>query len=116
MNIKGIFKGTLISYLITALVLSILSILTYLNILSERNASIILFAAAVISVFIGALGCSKASGEKVLLNALSVSVLFCIVLLVISVTVNGGIIFHPRNLSLLGSVFAAGLMGALFGK
>lgn len=116
MNIKGILKGSFLSFLIAAVFLIGGAALTYFNRTDERTASLIVFAGAVIGVFIGALGACKSAESKILLNALSVSLLFAALIVCGSLGINGGFAFHSRTIALLGSVMGAGVLGAMFGK
>ena len=116
MNFKGIIKGTILSFIIVCICLFIGALLVYMSIISERTASIVAFSGAVLGCFTGALGVSKTSDGKILLNALLIGVLFSIIIIIASATVNNGFTIHTRTLSLIISVIAASFFGALFGK
>lgn len=116
MNIKGIFKATLFSIILTAICLAGAAALTYFNVTDERNSSILFFSCIVISVFIGSLGAAKAAQSKLLLNAFAVSLLYIILIIILSVTINGGFSLTIRTLTLIGSVAGAGILGAIFGR
>ncbi|MGN0163916.1 MAG: TIGR04086 family membrane protein [Candidatus Ornithomonoglobus sp.] len=116
MNIKGIIRGLFFALVITAVFLVAGAALTYFNIIDERTASIAAFAGAAAGVFIGALGATKTAENKILLNALFVSLLFCLLIFFGALGINGGFELHTRTLTLLGAVLAAGFLGAVFGK
>lgn len=116
MSFKGIIRGTLFACIIAALIILLSAALTYFSVIDERTASIAVFAGAVGGVFIGALLAAKLSENKVLINALSVSIFFVIILIAASVAVNKGFHIHTRTYAILGSVFAAGILGAIFGR
>lgn len=116
MNIKGIIKGLFFAVVITAVFLIAGAALTYFNLIDERATGIIAFAGAAAGVFIGALGAAKTAENKILLNALLVSLLFCLLIFLGTLGINGGFAPHTRTLALLGAVIAAGFLGAVFGK
>lgn len=116
MNFKAILKGTALSLLLVIITLFISAVLVYFNILSEKTASIIVFAMAMIGVFLAALGVAKASERKLLVNALGVAFLFSLIVFISSVIVNNGIALHTRTLTLIGGSFTTAFLGAIFGK
>ncbi len=116
MNFKAVFKGSILSIILVVLSLLVGALLVYFNFITEATASIIVFCASAIGVFIGAYGVSKASEHKVLINALGVALTFGLVILIVSLAVNSGFSIHTRTLTLIGGAFAAAFLGALFGK
>ena len=116
MNIKGIFKGTLFSFIFALIPVFISAMHTYFNSINERTAVIISFAGVVFGAFFASLGCVKASETKLLINSMSLCLVFSLLLFIISAIVNGGIHFDPASLTLYGSIFAAGFLAVLFGK
>lgn len=116
MNLKAIFRGSLLSIILVVVALFVGATLVYFNLLSEKTVSIIVFFAAILGVFIGAYGVATISEQKLLLNALGVSVGFTLVVLLTSLIVNSGFALHARTVALIGGSFAAAFLGALFGK
>lgn len=116
MNFKGIFRGTLLTVILTALSLFIGAVLVYFDILTEKTTSIIVFAAAIIGIFISSIGITKTSENKLLLNAMSVALLFSLILFITSLAVNSGFTIHARTGALIGGAFASAFLGVLFGK
>ena len=116
MNFKGIFRGTLLTMILTALSLFIGAVLVYFDILTEKTTSIIVFAVAIIGIFISSIGITKTSENRLLLNALSVALLFSLILFIASLEVNGGFAMHTRTYALMGGTFASAFLGVLFGK
>lgn len=92
------------------------TLLVYFNLISERAASIVVFASAIAGVFFSSFGSARANDEKILLNSMSIGVLFCLVLIIISVAINGGFAVHTRLLALMAGIIASSFLGALFGK
>lgn len=116
MNLKAVLKGSIFSLIIVIVALFVGALLVYFNILSETTVSIIVFCASAVGVFISAYGVAKTSEHQLLINALGVAVVFSLVILLISLIINGGFSLHTRTLTLIGSAFAAAFLGALFGK
>lgn len=116
MNIKGIFKGTVFSFILAVIPVFISAILTYFNLINERTAVIISFAGVILGVFFGSLGCVKTSESKLLINSMSLCLVFSLLLFAISAWVNSGIYFDLASLALYGSIFSAGFLAVLFGK
>ncbi len=114
MNIKGILKGALFSYIIAAVFVLGVAAASYFNIIDQRLASVIVFGGVVISVFLGALGAAKAAQRKRLFNALAISVIFIITVIALAAVSNGSFVIHMRTAALIGSIFAAGIVAALF--
>lgn len=116
MNIKSVFKGTLISFLVTFLALFISAVLVYFCLITERTASVIVFAAAVVGVFISAFGAARVNDRRLFFNSVSVAILFALILLITSCIINNSFVFHTRTLALICAVLTSGIAGFLFGK
>ncbi len=116
MNFKGIFRGTLLAFILVAICLFTGGVLVYYNLLSERTVSVIVFAGAVIGCFLGALGSGRTSESKILFNALFIGVLFSLIVIIVSSVVNGGFQLHTRTTVLILSALAASFAGALFSR
>ena len=116
MNFKGIFRGTLLAFILVAICLFAGGVLVYYNLLSERTVSVIIFAGAVIGCFLGALGSGRTSESKILFNSLLIGVIFSAILLIVSAIVNGQFQIHTRTAVLILSTLAASFTGALFSR
>ncbi len=116
MNFKAVSRGAMLSLLPAIMTLFVCALLIYFNILSEKGASIIVFATAMAGVFFGAFGVARTSEKRLLLNAFGVAFIFSLVVFITAIIVNGSVVFHTRTLTLIGGAFAASLLGAIFGK
>ena len=116
MNFRAIFRGTIFSIVPVIATLLVSALLVYFNVISEQTASIIIFAAAILGVFISAFGIVRTNEHKLLLNALGIAFMFALIIFLISLIVNGKPVFHTRTLTLIGAAFLASFLGALFGK
>ncbi len=116
MNFKGIFRGLILAVVLVILMLFIGAALVYFNVIAEKSAGVAVFITAMVGVFFGAFGVARTSEERLLINAMTVAVLFALFVFIISVGVNGGVILHTRTLTLMGGSILASFLGALFGK
>ena len=116
MNLKSILKGTALSFIFSAVALIISAVLVYFFVISEQTASIAVFAAIVIGVFISSFGTARANNSKILLNSMSIGVLFSVILLVVASIINKGFVMHTRTLALISAVIASDFIGVMFGK
>ncbi len=116
MNLKGIIKGSIISLITAALFLVISAVLVYFNILSEQTVSTGLFVGIVIGILLGAFIAARNAYSRIIVNSLSVSLLFVLLTLIGSAITNGGLTLHIRTTVLLISTVAAGILGAMLGK
>ena len=116
MNIKGIIKGTIVSFIVAVLFLVIGSILIYYNLLREQTVSVGLFIGTALGIFLGAFVAAKNAFSRIILNSLSVSLLFILLIVITSISVNGGFALHTRTTILIISTLASGVLGAIFGR
>ena len=116
MNFKGVFKGTILAFIIAAFCLFVSSILVYYNLMNERVAGVVVFAGAACGCFLGALANARTSESKILFNALFIGIIFSLVLLITSAIVNGGFKIHTRTGVLILSSLCASFAGALFSR
>lgn len=116
MNFKCVFKGSLLSFLTATVCLFLSAVLVCNNLISERNAGIVVFGGIVVGCFLGALGTAKASNSKILFNALMIGAIFSITLIIAAYAVNNGFVLHTKTLWVIISAFAASFFGAIFGK
>ena len=116
MSFRALFKGTLTACFISAAILVICAALVYFGVLDEKIASMGAFLGAAAGGFAGALLAAKTAGSKVLVNALSVSLVCCAAAAAASFYLSGGIAFGTRLLSLIGSLIGAGVLGGVFGR
>lgn len=114
MSFKSIFKGTLTAFLAAIVSLIILSVLVYTGTADEKTASIICFAALSAAALAGALISASSSERRHLPNALCVSMILSIAAAAISYSFGGT--FDNRIFAVIGALFAAGFLGALFRK
>lgn len=116
MNIKGILKGTVITYFLVAFFVLIAAALTYFNLLDENKISILIYIGTAVSIFAGSFLAAKTSESRILLNSLAISVIFVMILLTASFIVNNEINTGARTIAIASGAVAAGFLGAVIGK
>lgn len=114
MNIKGIVRGILFSYLIAAVFLFAAAAAVYFNLINERVASVAVFIAMLCGAFFGALGAARTAEKKLLFNALAVSLAFSVGITAAAAAVNGGFVMSLRTVMILCGSVGAGAAAAIF--
>ena len=115
MDIKKILKGTFLSLFISLVLVCILAIIVYFSNISDRTVSGIIFAVSCLSVFLGALILAKNITSRGLLNGLALSGVYFVILLLVSLLVNGGISMSMSNFLRLFAILASGCLGGVLG-
>lgn len=114
MNIRGIVRGVLFSYIIAAVFLFAAAAAVYFNLISERVAGVAVYVTMLFGVFFGALGAAKTAERKLLFNALSVSLVFALGVAAVAAMVNGGFVMTLRTALILCGTVGAGAAAAIF--
>ncbi len=114
MNIKSIIKSSMITIILSAVFLLISALLIYFDTIRESIGNVIVFAGFIIGTFIGAFGCGKVADSKLLLHSLLVGIIMCIILLILSFSLNGHINPTPRTYALFSGIIFSSLAGAIF--
>lgn len=115
MLVIRILKFTAVSVVLSAVLLFILAVLSYTTAISDAALSIFVYASVVLSVFVGALLCARAAGERVLLNALAQSALYYALLLALTFILNGSVTPSTHFAAMSAGIFASGVLGAITG-
>ena len=114
MSIKGIVRGALLAYIISAAVLLAASAAVYFGVINSKVAGIAVYAAMFFGVFSGALGAAKTAGRRLLPNALSVSLVFAAGVIALAAAVHGGFEMTLRTGLVICGAIAAGAAAAIF--
>ena len=116
MKIRSVIFGTLTAVIVSAALIFITSLLSYFTPISEGVSCAVVYIGAALGILLGAVSAVRTSESKALFHALSVSVLFLIILAVISLSLNGGISLDMHFLAvILGDLFS-GFLGAIIGR
>lgn len=116
MKIRSVLLGTIISVFVILLLFLTVSVISYFTDVSASLTNILFYAGAAFGVFFGAFVAAKNCNGRVLFHSLAVSVLCLILLVVVSLTVNGKVNTDMHFLSVVLGTLFAGFLGALLGK
>lgn len=107
-------KALLISYLLTGVILAILSYFVFQYEMKEGLVNIIIVATYVIANFMGGFICGKRMKEKKFLWGLGLGILYAAILLIVSVALgNSGVLADKSNLTMLMLCTGGGMLGGM---
>ena len=116
MKLRSVFSGILITVLISVLVILAISLLSSFTALSGGAAGVCVYAGLALAILLGAFRTARTCGGRVLLNTMAVSIFSIVLIMCLSLLLNGHINFNLHFLAVvLGSLFA-GFLGAVLGK
>lgn len=116
MNIKGILKGTIFAFVVTFLVILILSAVTYFTEADSKIVTVFMYAGVVAGVVLGAFMAARLSEKSALLNSMLVSVIYLAVLIAVSMLINRALEFNGHFITMSVGILASGFLGAVMGK
>ena len=116
MKLRSVVIGFLIAVIFSTAILFILALLSYFTSVDEGIISASVYAGAAVSIFIGALYAARTCGSKILLNSLSVSMIYLAALATISLIIHHGIVFNMHFAAVIASGLGSGFLGAVVGK
>ncbi len=114
MKIVEMGKALLISYLVTGVILAILSYFVFQYEIKEGIVNIMIVATYVIANFMGGFICGKRMKERKFLWGLGLGVMYAAILLVVSYALgNGGALMDKSNLTMLMLCTGGGMLGGM---
>lgn len=114
MKIVEMGKALLISYLVTGVILAILSYFVFQYEIKEGIVNIMIVATYVIANFMGGFICGKRMKERKFLWGLGLGVMYAAILLVVSYALgNGGALMDKSNLTMLMLCTGGGMLGGI---
>lgn len=114
MKIVELGKALLISYLVTGVILAILSYFVFQYEIKEGIVNIMIVATYVIANFMGGFICGKRMKERKFLWGLGLGVMYAAILLVVSYALgNGGALMDKSNLTMLMLCTGGGMLGGM---
>ena len=114
MKIVEMGKALLISYLVTGVILAILSYFVFQYEIKEGIVNILIVATYVIANFMGGFICGKRMKERKFLWGLGLGVMYAAILLVVSYALgNGGALMDKSNLTMLMLCTGGGMLGGM---
>ena len=116
MNIKGILKGTIFSFVITFAVILILSVVTYFADLDSKIIMAMMYIGVVAGVVLGAFMSARLSEKSALLHSMLVSIAYLAVLIAVSAIINRNLVVNGHFITMGVGILASGFLGAVLGK
>ncbi|MEE0944871.1 MAG: TIGR04086 family membrane protein [Clostridia bacterium] len=108
-------KGAILSLLVTFMLSTLLAALVCYGDVPDNAIIALIFFIAALSCMTGAYAISKALGSKGLLTGAGMSILYYIVLYLVSVILNKGVAANTHMLIMLVAVIASGMLGGVLG-
>lgn len=107
-------KALLISYLLTGIILAILSYFVFQYEIREGIVNVIIVATYVIANFMGGFICGKKLKEKKFLWGLGLGLLYAVVLMVVSIALGNGVTLADKsNLTMIMLCTCGGMLGGM---
>ncbi len=113
MSVKGIFKGLLVSAVLTLIFLLLLTVMAYFSKIPQEYLNIAMFVLTAVAVILGAVVCSNISGRKLVQNCLIYAIGYILLLTICSLIKNGAIAVNIRFFAMLAGVAGCSLLGAI---
>ena len=108
-------KSLLISYLLTGIILAILSYFVLQYEIKEQIVNIVIVTTYVIANFAGGFICGKKMKEKKFLWGLCVGLLYAAILIVVSVSLgNVAFLLDKTNITMILLCSGGGMLGGMF--
>ncbi len=114
-SISKTLKALLLSIVLSFLLAGIFSVFVFFLNISDRAVSTIILLLSALSVFFASFVLAKNADKNGLLNGLVLAGLYFLVLLTLSLLLNGSVGFDLSNLLRLLSVIASGALGGILG-
>ena len=107
-------KALLISYLLTGVILAILSYFVFQYEMKEGIVNVVIVATYVIANFMGGFICGKRLKEKKFLWGLGLGIMYAVILVIVSFALgNGGALMDKSNLTMLMLCTGGGMLGGM---
>lgn len=114
-NISSILKGVVFSYIVTFILVFILSIVYYFCDMSDKLMGIAVFAIGVLGVFLGAFLLSRTISDKGMLHGGILGVIYCVILLILSFFINMEFTMGKGMIINIFSYIGSGMLGGIIG-
>ena len=115
LSLKKIFIGTAVSVVVSIILLCLLSILVCFGDFDDRTVSAFVLIVSAVSTFLGAFVLARNISGRGLVNGLVLGVIYCLLLMVISLLLDGAVSFEFKNLTRLFAIIAAAMLGGVLG-
>ena len=114
LNFRKILIGAGISFLLSLVLIALLTVLVYFGDFDDSTVSVFVLAVSVISVFVGAFVLARNIQGGGLINGLVLGLIYCLVLIVVSFLF-GGVVFDFSNITRLAVILASAMLGGVLG-
>ncbi len=115
LKFKSISKGIVLSLIITAIAVIIISLISYFSEISDKVISLLLFITSVLSIFAGAFVVSKNCEQNGIAHGLLHGVGYFLVLIVCSFIMNKSVNFSGYHIINLIADICSGILGGIIG-
>ena len=114
-SLKKILVATLVALVISLFFVGVLTLVVYFAELNDSTVSTLVLAASVISVLVGAFVLARNITGGGLINGLVLGILYCLILLGVSLLINGSVAIDFSNVTRLIIIIAAAMLGGVVG-
>ena len=114
-NFRGVGKGIIFSVILTAILVLLITTVTYFADVSDKIISILLFIASVLSTLIGALFVTRNVHENGLIHGMFVGLGYFAFILIASIVVKKGFSLNTNLITMLFANVAGGMLGGILG-
>ena len=114
LNFRKILIGAGISFLLSLVLIALLTVLVYFGDFDDSTVSVFVLAVSVISVFVGAFVLARNIQGGGLINGLVLGLIYCLVLIIVSFLF-GGVVFDFSNITRLAVILASAMLGGVLG-
>ena len=111
----GVLRLALVSVIITVILCAVFSVMVYFLNIEESTARTVVFGIMIFSVLASAFLLAKSKRRAGLVNGLLMSVVYFLVLMIISAVVKGKISFGMNGFLRFVVLAAAGMLGGILG-
>ena len=116
MNFRAILKGFLTAVIGTLAVFLAVTVLEYFGTLDPKMAMVVVYVLSGISVAIGSVVTARISDSKILINCMLTALFYIVMLVILSVAINGSLMLSPVFLLLILGTLVCSFVGAVVGK
>ena len=114
-NVKGILKGILFSAIATVICMVILTLICYFGDISDKLLGILVFAAAVLCVFLGALLVAGNAQKSGLAHGALLGIGYFLIIFIISLILQRKVVYSTHLVTMLVGTVAGGMLGGILG-
>ena len=115
LNFRKILIGAGISFLLSLVLIALLTVLVYFGDFDDSTVSVFVLAVSVISVFVGAFVLARNIQGGGLINGLVLGLVYCMALFLLSFVIDRGVELGVANLTRIAVILASAMLGGVVG-